>query len=150
MRHIFDLEGGFMRRLVLFMLVINIMPVYLYAGTPLPILEIKGSTVIAFFGPVTQDEIAKDADLNESLSDFQYHLHSAKSRLEEAGVTVYELYANSFSMKLLKSTTTFKPKNANVGYYFIMPGEKPKIQYGVMSDVDLLYIANEYFGKKIK
>jgi hypothetical protein len=33
-----------------------------------------------------------------------------------------------------------------VGYYFIAPGKKPRIEYGVVTDIDLLQIATEYFG----
>jgi hypothetical protein len=138
-----------MRRLVLFVFIINLLPAYLQADSQIPILEIKGPTVIAFFSPVTKDELNKDADLNESLSDFQHHLQGAKLTLEKAEIKVHEIYAKSFTVKLPTSTTTFKPKDADVGYYFIMPGKKPKIQYGVVTDVDLLYIASDYFGKKI-
>ena len=138
-----------MRRLVLFVFIINLLPVYLHAASQIPILEVKGPTVIAFFSPVTIDELNKDADLNESLSDFQHHLHGAKSTLENSGIKVHEIYAKLFTVKLPTWTTTFKPKDADVGYYFIMPGKKPKIQYGVMTDIDLLHIASDYFGKKI-
>ena len=138
-----------MRRLILFLLIIYLLPVSVHAGSQIPTIEVKGPTVIAFFGPVTKDELNKDADLNESLSDFQYHLHGAKPRLEEAGIKVHEIYTKSFTVKSLTSMTTFKPKDTDVGYYFITPGKKPKIEYGVMTGVDLLYIANEYFGKKI-
>jgi hypothetical protein len=138
-----------MRRLILFLLVIYLFPVSIHAASQIQIFEVKGPTVIAFFGPVTNDKLDKDADLNESLSDFQYHLQGAKPRLEAAGIKVHEIYAKSFTVKLADSTTTFKPKNAGVGYYFIMPGKKPKIQYGVTTDIDVLYIASDYFGKKI-
>ena len=66
-----------MRRLILFLLIIYLLPVSVHAGSQIPTIEVKGPTVIAFFGPVTKDELNKDADLNESLSDFQYHLHGA-------------------------------------------------------------------------
>ena len=138
-----------MHRLVWFVFIINLFPAYLHADSKIPILEVKGPTVIAFFRPVTKDQLNKDTDLNESLSDFQHHLRGAKPALENAGITVHAIYAKSFTVKLPASTTTFKPVDANVGYYFIMPGKKPMIQYGVMTDIDLLYVASDYFGKKI-
>jgi hypothetical protein len=128
---------------------LNLLPAYLHADSQIPTLEVKGPTVIAFFRPVTKDQLNRDTDLNESLSDFQHHLQGAKPTLENAGIKIHEIYTKSFTLKLPASTTTFKPKDAYVGYYFIMPGKNPKIQYGVMTDIDLLYIASDYFGKKI-
>ncbi len=31
-----------------------------------------------------------------------------------------------------------------------MPGKKPRIEYGVMTDADLLQVANDYFGTSAK
>ncbi len=138
-----------MRRIILSMLVIYLLPVFVHASSQNPIVEVKAPTVIAFFGPVTKDELDKDDELNESLSDFQHHLHEATPTLEKAGIKVHELYTKSFTLKLATSTITFRPKDTDVGYYFIMPGKKPKVQYGVMTDVDLLSIASDYFGKKL-
>jgi hypothetical protein len=138
-----------MRRLVWFVFIINLLPMHLHANSQIPLLEVKGPTVIAFFPPVTRDQINKDADLNETLSDFQHHFQSAKPTLENAWIKVHEIYAKSFNVKLQAATTTFKPKNASAGYYLVMPGKKPKIHYGVVTDLDLPYIAADYFGKKI-
>ncbi len=138
-----------MRRIILSLLVIYLLPVSLNAGPKIPIVVVKGPSVIAFFSPVTEADLNKDDEANEALSDFQYYLQGAKPRLEKAGIKVHELYAKSFTVKLPSSTTTFKPQETEVGYYFISPGKKPRIQYGVMTDVDLLDVATEYFGKKI-
>jgi hypothetical protein len=32
------------------------------------------------------------------------------------------------------------------GYYFIAHGKKPHVEYGVMTDADLLAAAKQYFG----
>jgi len=42
--------------------------------------------------------------------------------------------------------TTFRPVKVDVGYYLVAPGKKPRIEYGAMTDADLLKVANEYFG----
>jgi len=138
-----------MRQLVLLIFILNLFPSYLQAGSQIPVFEVKKPTVIAFFHPVTDDELNSNAGLNEVLSDFQYHLRGARVRLEEAGITVHEIYTRSFTVKLPTSTTIFKPTGDAVGYYLIVPGKNPKIVYGVMTDSDLLFIANKYFGKKI-
>ena len=44
-----------------------------------------------------------------------------------------------------KAVTTFSATKDDVGYYLTVPGKKPHIEYGVMTDADLLQVANEYF-----
>jgi len=34
----------------------------------------------------------------------------------------------------------------DVGYYFVKPGKPPKAEYGVMSNIDSVDAAGEYFG----
>jgi hypothetical protein len=63
----------------------------------------------------------------------------------EIGVTFQVLYARSFRIRSGTGTTTFRPK-ADVGYYLVEPGKKPQIEYGVLTDSDLLLIARRYFG----
>jgi hypothetical protein len=46
-----------------------------------------------------------------------------------------------------KIVKAFRPVKGDVGYYFVAPGKKPRIEYGVMTDADLLQVANEYFGQ---
>jgi hypothetical protein len=48
-----------------------------------------------------------------------------------------------------KRLITFRPAKG-VGYYLVEPGKKPRIEYGVMTDADLLRVANEYFGISAK
>lgn len=38
----------------------------------------------------------------------------------------------------------------DVGYYFISPGKQPRVEYGVMTDDDLLHAAKEHFGTSTK
>ena len=50
-------------------------------------------------------------------------------------------------MRVGVKTTTFRPGKITVGYYFVAPGKKPRIEYGVNTDDGLVDIAKEYFGK---
>jgi len=34
--------------------------------------------------------------------------------------------------------------------YLIVPGKKPRIEYGLITDIDLLQVANEHFGTAAK
>ena len=107
-----------------------------------PTFDIRRPTVVAFFPPVTQSH----PDKNEALADFQLYATQVREPLEKAGVDFKEVYARSFRVHMGKTVTMFRPVKVEVGYYFIAPGKKPRIEYGVATDGDILHVANEYFG----
>jgi hypothetical protein len=109
------------------------------------LLVVNGPTVVAFFPPVTDAELSKDPDANESLADFQLYATRIRERLHNAGIEFEEINASSFAVRCGAKTTTFRPKKTTVGYYFITPGKSPRVEYGVMTDVDILRVAAEYF-----
>ena len=115
-------------------------------GQTKPTFDIKRPTIVAFFPPVTQSELSKDAGMNEVMSDFQFYAAQVRQPLEKAGIDFKEVYAHRFRVRLGKAVTTFRPVKADVGYYFVAPGKKPRIVYGVVTDVGLLQAAREYFG----
>jgi hypothetical protein len=107
---------------------------------------VEGRTVVAFFPPASKPELEKDPDLNEALADFQVYAKRVREPLKRAGIEFHELYTHSFQVRLGRTVTTFRTSKGEVGYYFVVPGKKPRIEYGVMTDADLLQIADEYFG----
>ena len=111
-----------------------------------PIFDVHGPTIVAFFAPVTEAELSKDGDTNEALADFQFYAGTVREPLKQRGVDFHEVYARSFTIRIGKAATTFKPTKVDVGYYLVAPGRKPRVEYGVMTDADLLQIADEYFG----
>ena len=115
-----------------------------------PLVDVKGQTLIAFFPPVSDAELERDPGTNEALGDFQVYAARVRDPLKNAGIEFHELYTHSFRVRVGNATTTFRPRKVNVGYYFISPGKKPRIEYGVMTDDDLYNIANEYFGTHLK
>jgi hypothetical protein len=102
-------------------------------------------TVVAFFPPVTDTKLSNDPDTNESLTDFQVYATRVREKLHDAGIDFDEIYVLSFAVKCGTKTTTFRPKKTTVGYYFIAPGKSPRVEYGVMTDDDILHVAAEYF-----
>jgi hypothetical protein len=112
-------------------------------------MEIDGPTVIAFYPEVSKTD-RKNSDADESLSEFQLYAASARQRLESEGVNMQEVFTRSFEVVLDGRATTFRPSKATPGYYFATPGRKPRIEYGVMSDTDILRVAKEYFGAAMK
>ncbi len=115
-----------------------------------PLVEAEGRTIVAFFPPVSDAELQKDADTNEALSDFRLYATHVREPLKNAGIEFHELYAHSFRVRVGKAVTTFRPAKADIGYYLVVPGKKPRIEYGVLTDTDLLRVANDYFGTQAK
>lgn len=111
-----------------------------------PVISVRAARVIAFFPPVSQSDLSNDNDgLNESLNDFQYYAGRVRAPLKKEGIDFDEVYAKSFRVRIAAQTSLFKPSEDRAGYYFIAPGKKPLIEYGVMTDLDILQIAKEYF-----
>ena len=116
-----------------------------YASSKEPIFVIQHPTVIACF-PVTKAELSHDADMNESLADFQYYTARVRKPLKDAGIDFKEIYISSFRIQNGSSSTVFRPSKSDVGYYFVTVGKAPYVIHGVMTDADLLESANKYFG----
>jgi hypothetical protein len=108
------------------------------------LVGVKGPTVVAFFPPVTDAELSKDPDTNESLADFQLYATRVREKLSNVGVEFEATSGSSFAVRCGAKTTTFRPKKTTVGYYFIAPGKSPRVEYGVMTDVDILRVAAAY------
>jgi hypothetical protein len=111
-----------------------------------PLITVTGPTLIAFFPSVTERELRDEPDTNETLSDFQFYASRSLGPLRKAGIDFQQLYTRSFRIKTGKAVSRFQPVEAQVGYYFIAPGKKPQVVYGVVTDDDLIRRATEYFG----
>lgn len=105
---------------------------------------------MAFFEPVPQAKLEKDPDTNEALADFQLYATSVREPLRKAGIEFHELHTHSFRLRVGNKLTTFRPSIVGVGYYLVAHGKDPRVEYGVMTDADLLQLATEYFGISAK
>jgi hypothetical protein len=111
--------------------------------------EINGPTILAFFQPVTDAELAKDADTNEVLGDFQLYASRAGPKLEKAGIDFNVVSAVKFRTRSGTVVRTFSSGKIGVGYYFIQSGKQPLVRYGVMTDDEIFEVAGKYFNMKI-
>jgi len=111
-----------------------------------PVIVVRGPTVVAFFEPVPQAQLDKDPDASEALADFKLYARNVREPFRKAGIEFHEVYAHSFQLREGKRLTIFRPAKVKVGYYLVAPGRKPRIEYGIMTDADLLHLAHEYFG----
>ena len=115
----------------------------------IPVVNADGPTVVAFFPSATKMS-PDDADTNEALSDFKLYAGRAKQALSQLGIRFYEQFDSSFRIRSGSETKSFSPKPNTPGYYFIAPDKKPHVEYGVMTDTDLLLVAKRYFGTSTK
>ena len=114
-----------------------------------PSVTIQGPTVIAFFQSSTRTDPNNDGGENETLSDFNYYAATVEPRLRKAGVELRVIYGSSFQVRTGEHLRTFRSGPTEVGYYLIAPGKDPHIEYGVMTDDDLIEVASKYFGLTI-
>jgi hypothetical protein len=115
------------------------------AATKQTVFDVRRPTILTFFPPVTKAEL-NDGETNESLADFQYSARRVRQPLQQEGIEFHEVYAHSFQLRIGKTVITFHPEKTDVGYYLVSPGKKPRVEYGVLADTDLLQIAHKYFG----
>jgi len=115
----------------------------------IPVIQIQRATIIAFYTPAPKGADV-DADSNEALSDFQFYAERVKQPLSKLDIDFKELYVRSFRLRLSGGDVVFRPKSDTVGYYLIAPGKQPHVEYGVMTDADLLVVAKRYFGLPVK
>lgn len=111
-----------------------------------PVLVVNRPTIVAFFPPVKRAQLKTDPDTNEALADFHLYVAQVREPLQKAGIDLYGVYTLSFRIRIGVKERTFRSGDSHVGYYFIAPGRKPRIEYGVQTDIGLLQIASEYFG----
>jgi hypothetical protein len=144
-------ESGEMNRFVWLALALTVLLCLpLGAASNQKLIVVTGPTVIAFFPPVTPAELNKDADTNEALADFQLYAAHVRPKLDADGIHFEEIYASSFAVRLGTKTTNFRPQKTHIGYYFIAPGKSPRVEYGVMTDSDILEAATDYFHTAAK
>ncbi len=117
----------------------------LYSAEKPAIVDVKGPTIIAFFSPVVDTDLKADADTRAALDDFRFFLGQARRPLKNRRLELREIYARSFTIRIAGAETKFEPTK-DVGYYLVAPGKKPRVEYGIMCDADLLQVADEYFG----
>jgi hypothetical protein len=114
-----------------------------------PLIAVHKPTIIAFF-PTTQAEIDSNQNSSEALSDFNYYVFNVQETLKKAGIDIQIVNEHSFRIQTGTKVRNFPNPKARAGYYFIQPGRQPHVEYGVMTDSDLLDSARKYFSIQIR
>ncbi len=113
-------------------------------GKP-PLIAIHKPTIIAF-SPITQAQADSGQDSSEALGDFNFYVLDIEKRLQVAGIDIQVVNDPSFGVQSGAKVSDFPNPKARAGYYFIAPGKKTHIEYGVMTGEDILDVAQKYFG----
>jgi hypothetical protein len=115
-----------------------------------PVFVIHGPTILAFFHPMTQAEAESGEGDAEALNDFDFYADKVEGPLKKAGVDFREVDVRVFRVRDGKTARRFRTGPIGIGYYFIAPGKEPHIEYGVMTDLDMLAAAHKYFGTAMR
>jgi hypothetical protein len=99
---------------------------------------------------MTQAQADFGADDAEGLSDFNYYARKVEKRLSSAGVAFHVVNSRSFRIQTGANVRTIQTGKIGVGYCFIAPGRVLHVEYGVMTDEDILDAARRYFGITIR
>jgi hypothetical protein len=109
------------------------------------IFDIRQPTIVALFMLMTEAEANSGEGDAEALDDFNYYAYKVEKPLRNAGIEFHVAEKRSFQIRMGAKLRTFQTGKDGVGYYFIAPGKEPHIEYGVMTDEDLLVVARKYF-----
>jgi hypothetical protein len=122
------------------------------AGSP-AVVRVSGPTIVAFF--VDPQRAETDSDLVEVLADFRAHAEEARASLARAGVALEVVYPgygehreHIILVELDGKRTILRPKN--VGYYFLAPGGKMRIETGFADSGALMEHARRHLGADVK
>ncbi|MGB0063818.1 MAG: hypothetical protein WBP85_05175 [Terracidiphilus sp.] len=114
-----------------------------------PVFVIYGPTIIAFYPHFSQKDLDTGEGDAEAMDDFSYYADQVEGRLKKAGIEFLSEEAKSFKVRDGARVLSFSGGKISIGYYFIAPGKEPRVEYGVMTDEDILGVAAQYFGKSI-
>ena len=114
-----------------------------------PLILVQRPTIVAFFVPMTEAEANSGGGDAEALGDFNYYIYKVERRLKRVGIELQQVNGRSFKVRDGTRTSLFETGKIGVGYYFIAPGKEPHVEYGVMTDEDLVDAAKKYFGLAI-
>jgi len=112
-----------------------------------PTIDVTGPIILAFFVPVTEAQLRQSPETSESLADFQHYVAQVRPALSTRGIELREVRAERFTIRQGAMTTLYAVKKNGVGYCLASPGKEPLVQFGVLTDADLLKLADKYFGK---
>jgi hypothetical protein len=115
-----------------------------------PRIPVQGPIILAFSPRVEEADLKRDPDLNESISDFRLYTDEIREPLAKAGIEFREVHRRSFCIEMRTGAVNVDRLRQDLGYYFIQPGKKPHVEYGVQTSVDIAQEAKTYFGITVK
>lgn len=119
---------------------------------PLPVtadtgvVAVSRPTLIAFHPRPTRGRVG-DSTFVRTLAEFQSGLAHLRHAFEQAGVAVYEQYADTLAVQEAGRGLQIyvPPAGRPIGYYLAAPGREPDILHGLRSEAEIQEAAWRYF-----
>lgn len=100
---------------------------------PLPVLDVVGPSVIAFWlVPASDSVLDADPGLASALDDQQYYWAGSRAPLEAAGIAALDQPGRTFRLREPGRSWLFAadPDSSEIGYLVVRPGYRPRVLYG--------------------
>ena len=133
----------FTRRTSLVLLVGALLAPTSWARTRDSSVQVVGPTVIAFFVP---EKGNSEPGSHEAFDDFELYAKQVRPRMNAAGITFTTVYSASLQVVIGRTSTAFHAGKRRV----VAPHRKPHVEYGVITDDDLMQVARHYFGTALR
>ncbi len=118
-------------------------------GPAVPVVEISGPTVVAFWrSPTTNEDLARDPDLAAALDEQQYYWAETCERLAALGITALGQPGYEFRLQDGRDDRLFRarPDSAAIGYLLVEPGREYRALYRLRYPDELIAEARLFFG----
>jgi len=116
-------------------------------------IKVKGKTVVFFsLSQIEYEKLARDANsgIDEVLSDFNYFADAVIDTIKKQGYKPIKTERRYIQVIFDNNTTkTFDrlSNKVNIGYILTNGQKKPKVEFGVKTDVNFLLIFNKFNEK---
>jgi hypothetical protein len=118
-------------------------------------LKAEGKTVIFFtISEMEYNTLSRgpDSGIDETLDDFNYYAAIFADTLKKVGYKPIITGSRYIQIKLgngiYKTYDRLAEKESVVGYIMSDGIKEPKVEYGVVTDIDLLTTFNEFIGRR--
>jgi hypothetical protein len=107
--------------------------------------RIASPTVVAFFNYASVQP--NDPNLPDVIEDFRLTVQRLRERLDDSVIAVHECYQSWFEVNVPgKALQHFTVGPEGAGYYLVSPAVPAKVEYGVMTDEDVINLMRQHFG----
>ncbi len=115
------------------------------------VLHVSGKTIV--FISISQAEYdarQSEEGIDEVISDFNFYTSEAEQSLDTLGIKFLRTHKKDIIVHLgdeNEEAIKFDTTQHIVATLFTNGKDQPKLEYGVLTDLDISYIVNSYYGR---